>query len=278
VFPLIGELLNLLFPLPQECPLCRGSGLPEVCAGCRALLEKQRRAGFCVCCGRFMLERPADEKAACPGGFGGDAGAPGRALSPGAGSLLCSDCRGGGRPFALVRAAGLYAGALREALHRFKYGGRRSLAIPLARLMADLLDGPEFVSAGVKGAARSSCAAGWVVVPVPLSSGRLRERGFNQAALLARELARQTGVSVVERVLVKSRETPPQVGLSRREREANLAGAFGVSVAGAVNGKNILLIDDVFTTGRTMSAAASALRRAGAGPVFGLALAAVGLV
>jgi ComF family protein len=185
-----------------------------------------------------------------------------------------------------VRAAGLYEGPLREALHRFKYGGRRSLALPLAGLLADLLEGPDFASAGlvppvpvgVKVASSSSGSLNWVIVPVPLSTDRLRERGFNQAALLARELSRRLGVPAAESVLVKSRDTAPQVGLSRREREVNLAGAFAVPDASVVKGKNILLIDDVFTTGSTLSAASSVLLRAGSGQVFGLVLAAGWLI
>lgn len=286
MFSLLGELLNLIFPILQECPLCRRSGLPEVCAGCRALLEKQRRAGFCDCCGRFLQVGSADKKAGHSGGFGCTAGVSGRSLSLGAGPILCPECRGGGRPFTLVRAAGLYEGPLREALHRFKYGGRRSLAVPLASLLLELLNGLEFVQAGlllpvpagVKGAAGSSGTANWVIVPVPLSTGRLRERGFNQAALLARELSRRLGVPAAERVLVKSRDTAPQVGLSRREREVNLASAFAAPDAGVVKGKNILLIDDVLTTGSTLSAASSVLLRAGSEQVFGLVLAAGWLI
>lgn len=264
MFPFVDEFLNLVFPLPRECPLCRAPGPPEVCASCRAVLEAQRQAGFCRRCGRFSPALP---------GFS--------AAIPAVRPFLCPECGRRNRPYVLVRAAGLYDGPLKEAVHRFKYEGRRSLAVPLAGLLAGILAGPEFAYAGFACAAAEGCTpagppslpGNWAIIPVPIARGRLRERGFNQAALLARQLARRLNLPLVENALVKRRETAQQVGLSHRDREKNLAGAFSAAQSTAFLGKNTLLIDDVFTTGSTISSAAEVLLRAGAGQVYGLVLA-----
>ncbi len=111
-----------------------------------------------------------------------------------------------------------------------------------------------------------------MLVPVPLGAERLRARGFNQAALLARELARLIDVPVEERALRRVRETRSQVGLGPEERQRNVAEAF-VAVGDLVLDESPLIIDDLTTTGATMSACARALRSAGAVAVHGLAVA-----
>ena len=111
-----------------------------------------------------------------------------------------------------------------------------------------------------------------VVVPVPLHATRLRERGYNQAALLARELAQRAELPVNERTLVRKRATAPQVELGARERRENMHDAFGCS-DGALAEKRVLLIDDVCTTGATLEACAIALRESGAHSVQALTLA-----
>ena len=113
-----------------------------------------------------------------------------------------------------------------------------------------------------------------LLLPVPLADEKLRARGFNQAALLAEEIGRLLQVPISGRVLLKDYETSAQAGLTRTARESNLSGVFRVANTNAVQGKNIMIIDDVFTTGCTMSTAALALRDAGARHVFGLTAAA----
>ncbi len=119
-----------------------------------------------------------------------------------------------------------------------------------------------------------------LLVPVPLHASRRRERGFNQSELLARGLARalgkergETAPEVVPACLRRKRATPPQTGLSVAARHANLRGAFEVVKPDAVRGRAIVVVDDVMTTGATISACARALKRAGSGPVMGLTLA-----
>ena len=232
------DLLNLIFPPGPECPFCGGPrrGV-DICDQCRTVIDGYSRELYCSRCGRY-----AGKGAVIP-------------ATPG---HLCFTCRKQGWPFVRARAAGPYEGVLKDAIHRFKYSGRRSLAPYLARLMA------EVVRAGALFPVID------LAVPVPLSDEKLRRRGFNQAALLAKEVGSLLRIPVNGRLLVKDFETSPQAGLPRSARESNLTGAFRVTDSGALCGKNILIIDDVFTTGSTIASAASVVRKAGAGQVFAL--------
>lgn len=168
---------------------------------------------------------------------------------------------GGGRtaPNALLttlRGAYHYDDPLRAAIHTFKYRRRRSMAGPLGELLLEALPEEAF-----------RCDA---IMAVPLHPGRLRERGFNQSALLAEAIAAMLDKPVLS-ALQRTRATPQQVGKDRRERESNVRGAF--AWRGAPPPTTVLLIDDVLTTGATMRECARALRAAGARTVHGLALA-----
>ncbi len=160
-------------------------------------------------------------------------------------------------PSSQDQAACMYGGPLAEAIARFKYAGRSDLAPALSGLLLR----------------RSREQAGFVdvVCCVPLHRARLHERGFNQSALLAQPVARQLGVHFRPALLVRSRATPPQAGLSRERRSRNLAGAF--RVAGQVQGLRVLLIDDVATTLATLSELRRTLLDAGAVQVRTLVLA-----
>ena len=171
-------------------------------------------------------------------------------------------CRGRLRAIARIRSAGAYEGPLERAVHRFKYDRRRSLAGPLAAVLADLV--------------RPECEKAELVVPVPLHPRRLRQRGFNQAALLANELRRRTGLGRPEGELLRVRDTPPQVGLDQLRRLANVRLAFAWRGKN-LSGEPVIVLDDVTTTGATLDACASALRGAGSGAVIGLTLARVAL-
>jgi ComF family protein len=150
---------------------------------------------------------------------------------------------------------------IREAIHRFKFGGRRDKAGFLGELMVAALNRePAYREATL-------------VVPVPLSRERLRERGFNQAELLAGVVAESAGSRLV-RALQKTGDTPPQARLDKAARLGSVAGSFCVADTSQIEGGTVLLVDDVFTTGSTLSAAAEALLDGGAGRVLGLTLAA----
>ncbi len=150
-------------------------------------------------------------------------------------------------------------GSVRRAVHRLKYHRDLALAETLAGELLALVQ-----------------SEGWAVeavVPVPLGPMRRRERGYNQAALLAFPLALGLGVPYRGGALARTRETASQVGLGAAARRRNVAGAFAVVQPQAVEGKILLLVDDVMTTGATLDAAASALKNAGARRVFAVTVA-----
>jgi ComF family protein len=157
----------------------------------------------------------------------------------------------------------LYLDDVRQCLHALKYGGRRRIASVLGRRA-----GRAWVAEGELGGASA-------VVPVPLSRGRRRKRGYNQAELIARAVAREAGIPLRARVLKKTKECPPQTGLSAAARRTNVASAYRARLPRSLRGKGLLLVDDVLTTGATAEAASLALLAAGAGAVDVLTLARV---
>jgi ComF family protein len=169
----------------------------------------------------------------------------------------CAACVRRPPVFLRARAAALYLpaavglNALAAAVHALKYGRRRRVAAALGPLLA----------------ARYPYGPDALLVPVPLHVRRLRARGFNQALLLARALARRRGLHIAARALVRLRDTQTQPGLSAAERRRNLRGAFGVREPEAVAGRHVVLVDDVLTTGATADACAFSLRAAGAARV-----------
>ncbi|MCR4419455.1 MAG: ComF family protein [Clostridia bacterium] len=222
---LVAGLWELLYPFANRCPFCR-----------------QRRRGETGICPDCLAEVRAWKGRYQP------CHRCGRLLH---GPGLCRDCRPDPPPFRWARAAGVYEGHLRQALQQLKYYRRRRLAAPLGRLLLLALEeAPPPIDFDL-------------VVPVPLSPRRLAERSFNQSALLARELARARSLPLAE-PLVRTRETPPQVGLSRANRMVNLAGAFAVPDPQAVAGASILLVDDTLTTGATVRECSRVLLAAGA--------------
>jgi ComF family protein len=170
---------------------------------------------------------------------------------------LCGLCRRGMVGFDAAYSFGSYEGALQKLILLFKYGGIHTLAQPLGRLLADAFPRSERAD---------------LIVPVPMHWWRRWRRGFNQAELLASELARRTGLPLRNAVRRK-RWTPPQAGLSNSLRRKNVSNSFETAKPAAVRGLHVLLVDDVFTTGATASACASALKRAGARRVSVLTLA-----
>ncbi len=150
----------------------------------------------------------------------------------------------------------LYQGLARHAVHYLKYGNTKALAKPLARLMADHLE--------------SNPMPADILTVVPMHSKRLRKRGYNQAELLARELSRLVQLPLTGESLIRLRDTPSQVStMTARDRRRNVEGAFRCR-GHVFHGKEVLLIDDVCTTGATLNACAAALKGAGARAVRGL--------
>jgi len=221
--------------------------LVGVCRACWASLEPWG-GPVCSCCGLpFASDRALDS-----------------------GQALCGLCRQETFGFDRARSYGLYAGNLRAAILQLKFRRRERLGMKLGKLLAS--------------------AWGWieeaypaelpVLVPVPLHSSRERERGFNQAELLALGLSRGLSKAhgavsprVETRCLRRTRATPPQTGLSLRARRENVRGVFSAVRPERVRERLVVLVDDVMTTGATLSACAQALKAAGARAVLALTLA-----
>ena len=155
-------------------------------------------------------------------------------------------------PLERIRAATYHVNPVRQVLHQMKYEGYFALAEPLGEVMAQAW--PEWAHPLD------------LILPIPLHRDRLRQRGYNQAELLVRVLRRHMGWSTDAKALRRSRHTKPQLGLTAQERRANVLGAF-MAEPHRVEGKKILLVDDVCTTGSTLVAAAGALLDAGASSV-----------
>lgn len=192
----------------------------------------------------------------------------------GAGAWLCDQClasaplfegqdacrpwhTSGDQEGGLVCSVGPHVSPLRRAVHALKYEGARVLSAPLGDLLAS--------------AWRDRAIPVDLVIPVPLHRQRLRQRGYNQSLLLARELARRLELPLSHGSLIRARNTPSQVGLSRQERWDNVRGAFR-TISQEPGGARVLLVDDVMTTGATLRACSLALKKGGAKEVVCLTL------
>lgn len=232
-------LLDVVFP--PRCVACGAVGA-ELCAQCATRI-RQPPAPRCARC-----DQPLRRGRVSEGIQSADA--------------LCLECANGTFAPAVDRMVigAIYEEPLRAAILTFKFKGRRRAARPLARLAAE--------------AWRAAGLRADVIVPVPLSRSRQRERGYNQTDLLARELARALGAPPRPDALVRTRATAAQSSLGWNERQRNVAGAFAPGPAAAtLAGRRVLLLDDIITSGATVQAAASALRQANPAAIYALAIA-----
>ncbi len=237
-----GGLVALCFP--DDCRVCaRPLEEPSRVPICSACLSSFRviAAPFCGTCGRPMV-----------------AGAHLGAAGP-----VCALCRRGVYSFQLARSYAAYDDALLRAITLLKHEAIRPLAAWMGQRLAELARGEPAV------------ADADVVVPVPLHPERQRERGFNQAELLARVVASRLSLPIEVRALERRKPRPSKLRLSRHERWEAARGAYAVVTGTQFDNRRVLLVDDVFTTGATLDACARALQAAGAEHVTALTVARV---
>ena len=239
--PVAESLFATLFP--SDCRLCHPplvniSRLP-VCLPCLAEIHAIT-GGVCSICGERLFSPRAPNPA----------------------EMRCDLCHRLAPPFVKAAAYGSYDGGLRELIHLLKYEQVRPAAAVLGRMLAEAVSGLD--SAWTQNPV--------VVVPVPLHARKSRQRGFNQSELIAQhalKLRAGNGRLVLRsKILERRRETQSQIGLTRHQRRENLRGSFAVARPEEIAGREVLLVDDVFTTGTTVSECARVLRRAGASKVF----------
>ncbi len=241
-FNLVREIPHGIFTLffPDDCRVCnrplnRWTRVP-VCGACLTAPEPLDAEYACTVCHSPFLNRwPLDTRG------------------------VCAACRAGLRAFDHAASFGEYAGTLRRLIHLLKYSGMKPLARPLGNLLVRAFPADAQFDA---------------IVPVPLHWRKRWNRGFNQAELLARYVARTRGIPMLH-ALRRRRATATQAGLASAGRRRNVAGAFVLKPGADLKGKRILLIDDVMTTGATAGACASVLKRGGAGSVSLLTVARV---
>lgn len=238
----LDALASIFFPAP--CWICdetlTNASLIPVCDLC--LAEIQRMEGVhCEGCGRPFASQVVSQ-----------------AIHP-----ICYVCRRGAYSFDRARSFGLYNDALSGAILLLKYESMHRLggwfAQKLELVVREEFKGLEFDA----------------IVPVPLHPSRQRERGYNQAELIARPLAKRLGLKMATYLLVRTRPRPPKSLLTLRERWESVRGAYETRSGAKVDKLRILLVDDVFTTGATLDACAKALRKAGAKSVHGVTVARV---
>jgi len=216
---------------------------PPTCPGCG--VRTGAHQGFCPTCWREIrfIERPYCETLGLPFSY-----------DPGPG-ILSAQAIAEPPVFDRLRSAAIFEGAARDLVHSLKYRDRTDLAAMMAGWMLRASDG--YVA---------NCDG---ILPVPLHRSRFASRKFNQAAELARHLSRKSGQPFLPSTLIRVKRTNRQVGLSARAREDNVRAAFAIAPGheDRVFGKRLVLVDDVYTTGATVSSATRALRRAGAAEV-----------
>lgn len=256
-----ASLAAAIWPGSDHCSICGSGALPAM----------DLDLAFCLPCLAALLWRPGVPCVHC-----------GRPIPAVAGRTLCPECVAGATNALLpaldgLVSLGVYHGLMMNCIRHLKYDGRAELGAPLGELLGLAMLG--------RVGPREVCGGGWraVLVPVPLHGDRLAERGYNQAQLIAEGVAGVTGLPLATDVVIRTRGEGTQAGRNRADRLGALTGVFEPGAEATevkrgspvdVRGADVMLIDDVLTTGATLASCAGVLRILGARRVFGCTLAA----
>ena len=230
----ITKLLKLFWP--EVCPFCGKVSAQGICGECRKKTDRLKvREPKCMKCGKPVKDAEQE---------------------------YCRDCLDARHEYDRGAALWVHKPPVNTSVYQFKFHNRRSFGSFYAKEMA---------------AEYGEALAGWgidIIIPVPLYPGKYKKRGYNQAAVLARELGKVLDIPVEERLLKRIREIAPQKNLTPRKRRQNLNGAFSVEKRRRVflKSRSVLLTDDIYTTGSTVDEAAKTLKKAGAEKVFYVAI------
>jgi competence protein ComFC len=234
---LINKVEYLIFPGEGICVICKSplKDLEEgICSDCISQIPTITKP-YCTKCGKPLSGNIRYE--------------------------ICNDCLlMSKRYFLYNRSYGEYNDVLRETIISYKYKNKKSLAYPLGTLMLKTYNEQDW-------------RLPQYIIPVPLSMKRMRHRGFNQAKLLSNVISQNTGIPVLERILMRTRATEHQTKLGKNERQENVKGAFKLIGDANIKGNTLLLIDDVYTTGATLNECSKVLIEAGASRIYSLTLA-----
>lgn len=240
---IFGDVLNGLGKVvfPPQCPGCSEILYPDTgqifCSDCNEKI-KFIKGSICSICGTTFPDSPAENH-------------------------LCGECLGKKPYFSHARAVFSYENIILNAIHQFKYKRDMSIGEIMSSLMADaFFPDIEFTDYSL-------------IIPVPLHIKRLRERGFNQSLILANAIGKKRQIPVSFSLLKRRKFTLTQTGASRNERRQNIKDAFEVSDKSKIKEKNVIIVDDVYTTGSTANECAKTLIKAGAQKIAVLTLARV---
>jgi ComF family protein len=240
---LVGLKDDILdFVYPQSCPICQRPLARDESFACKECWQSLSilPASFCPYCRCYFGSDESKVEHVCP----------------------CLD-RPEERSILAVRSLGAFDDSYQKLIHRFKYDKRVPLGRRLAKRLAQrLVQGNDFVNCDL-------------VIPVPLHRARRRERGFNQSQVLAEGISETTNVPLAGDILKRKKNTKDQTHLNAQERAENVRDAFTVTDAANLDGKNVILVDDVMTTGATLNECARILREAGAARIIAATLAVV---
>ncbi len=236
---LISGLTELVYP--KTCHACKNRlgalSIDElICEDCWSKITKNLPP-FCYCCGRSLIGRKFTRN-------------------------VCISCLRQNLNFDRAFSPCVYDGVLKELIHAFKYHQKDYLGRTLAKLMINFTEEFNFPMDYMD-----------AIIPIPLSASRMREREYNQAQILAAHIAKEHKKGLFTQTIQRQKNTRSQTELQDRQRAENVKGAFAIKDASSIKNKNILLIDDVLTSGATCSEAAGILKNAGANIVYVLTLA-----